>query len=86
MIRKSRYLEPKYTLEIYKNDKPARISKEIQDNLKGVLSTKKIRSMKFEAVGCTVLRREVPFLECFVCSNHIRRFKGEVHCEGKPLL
>jgi hypothetical protein len=78
-------MEPKYTVKIYQIEKPARISKEIQANLKGVLSAKKIRAMKLEAVECPVLEKEVPFLECFVCPNHIRRIMGEVHCEGKPL-
>lgn len=78
-------MEPKFIVKIYLNEKPARIPKEIQDNLKGVLSAKKIRAMKFEAVDCPVLEKEVPFLQCFVCKNHIRRIMGEVHCEGKPL-
>ncbi len=78
-------METKYTVKIYKKEKAARISKEIQQNLKGVLSPKKIKQMKFEAVDCPVLEREAPFLECFVCPNHLRRFVGEVHCAGNPL-
>jgi hypothetical protein len=78
-------METKYNVHIYRKDKPARISKEIQENLKGVVSAKKIREMKLEFVDCPVLKREAPFLECFVCPNHIRRFKGDVHCAGNPL-
>jgi hypothetical protein len=78
-------MDTKYTVKIYEKDKPARISKEVQNSLKGVLSAKKIREMKIEYVECPVLNHEVPFLECFVCPNHIRRFKGDVHCAGNPL-
>ncbi len=78
-------METKYNVKIITKDKPARISKEVQEGLKGVVSAKKIREMKLEYIDCPVLERELPFLECFVCPNHIRRFKGEVHCAGNPL-
>ncbi len=78
-------METKYTIKIYEIEKPARISKEIQASLKGVVSGKKIKKMKLEAIDCPVLEREVAFLECFICPNHLRRFIGEVHCEGNPL-
>ncbi|MFQ6134978.1 MAG: hypothetical protein ACE5KU_04090 [Nitrososphaerales archaeon] len=78
-------MEPEYNVKIYEKEKPARISKVIQDSVKGVVSGKMMKRMKLEAVDCPVLERETPFLECFVCPNHLRRFKGEVHCAGNPL-
>jgi len=78
-------LEPRFTVKIYLKPEPFKIKKEIQVSLKGVLGPKKIKAMKFEAVDCPVLKSEVPFLQCFVCPNHLRRFKGEVHCEGNAL-
>ncbi len=78
-------METKYTVKIYPKDTPARISKEVQDGLKGVVSAKKVRELKFEYIDCPVLKRETPFLECFICPNHVRRFKGEVHCAGNSL-
>ena len=78
-------MEQKYSVEIYKVDKPARISKEISASLKGVLSGKNVKKMKYEKVKCPVLKLEVPFLECFICQNHIRRFKGMVHCAGNSI-
>lgn len=78
-------MDTRFVVKIYGKDKPARISKEIQASLKGVVSGKMIKKMKLEAVDCPVLKREAPFLECFICVNHIRRFKGEVHCAGNPL-
>ena len=74
--------EPKYVVRILESDKPFKISKEIQKSLKGVLSGKMIKKMKFEFIECPVKKNSIPFLECFVCQSHIRRFKGQIHCEG----
>ena len=78
-------METKHTVKIYGIEKPARISKEIKDSLKGVVSAKQIRRMKLEEIYCPVFEQKKQFLECFVCPDHIRRFKGEVHCTGEPL-
>tara|TARA_B100000315_G_C14052830_1_gene352663 strand:+ start:73 stop:312 length:240 start_codon:yes stop_codon:yes gene_type:complete len=78
-------METKHTVKIYETEKPARISKEIKASLKGVVSPKQIRRMKLEEIYCPVLEKKRQFLECFVCPDHIRRFKGEVHCTGEPL-
>lgn len=74
--------EPTYVVRIQESDKPFRISKEIQENLKGVISGKMMKKMKLEFVECPVKKVNTPFLECFVCQSHLRRFKGEVHCQG----
>ena len=52
--------------------------------LKGV-SPKMLKKMKEEAVDCPVLKAEVPFIQCFVCSNFQSRITGKVLCKGDPL-
>lgn len=75
----------KYLVKIYPVEKPAKVSKEIQQQFKGALSAKMVARMKKEAIDCPVLHKERPFLECFVCPNFLRRVTGEVHCLGNPL-
>lgn len=77
--------EAKFLVKIYGKEKPMRVSAEVQASLKGVAGGKTMARMKKEAIDCPVLHRERPFLECYACSNFIRRFKGEVHCAGLPL-
>lgn len=52
--------------------------------LKGV-SPKMLKKMKEESVDCPVLKKEVPFIQCFVCSNFQSRITGKVLCKGDPL-
>lgn len=78
-------METKYTVKIFTVEKPARISKELKENLKGVVSGKSLKRMKLEEVDCPVYKKNMPFLECFVCPNHIRRVLGVVDCSGQPL-
>ena len=52
--------------------------------LKGV-SPKMLKRMKEECVDCPVLKKEVPFIQCFVCSNFQSRITGKVLCKGDPL-
>lgn len=78
-------METEHTIKIYEIEKPVRISKELKENLKGIVSGKALRRMKLDEIKCPVLVETKPFLECFVCPNHIRRVKGEVHCTGNVL-
>ena len=52
--------------------------------LKGV-SPKMLKRMKEEAVDCPVLKKEIPFIQCFVCPNFQSRISGKVLCKGDPL-
>ena len=52
--------------------------------LKGV-SPKMLKRMKEECVDCPVLKKEVPFIQCFVCSNFQSRITGKVLCKGDQL-
>jgi hypothetical protein len=52
--------------------------------LKGV-SPKMLKRMKEESVDCPVLKKELPFIQCFVCPNFQSRITGKVLCKGDPL-
>jgi hypothetical protein len=52
--------------------------------IKGV-SPKMIKRMKLEAVDCPVLKKEIGFLQCYVCKNYFSRVSGQVYCKGDPL-
>jgi hypothetical protein len=52
--------------------------------LKGV-SPKMLKRMKEESVDCPVLKKEVSFIQCFVCPNFQSRVSGQVLCKGDAL-
>ncbi|MGI0017356.1 MAG: hypothetical protein ACREA1_01455 [Nitrosotalea sp.] len=52
--------------------------------LKGV-SPKMLKRMKEESVDCPVIKKELPFIQCFVCPNFQSRVSGKVLCKGDPL-
>jgi len=52
--------------------------------LKGV-SPKMLKRMKEESVDCPVLKNELPFIQCFVCTNFQSRVSGKVLCKGDSL-
>jgi len=52
--------------------------------LKGV-SPKMLKKMKQEYVDCPVLKKEVHFIQCFVCPNFQSRVMGSVLCKGDSL-
>ena len=52
--------------------------------LKGV-SPKMLKKMKQEFVECPVLKDEVHFIQCFVCTNFQSRVMGSVLCKGDAL-
>lgn len=52
--------------------------------LKGV-SPKMLKRMKEESVDCPVVKKELPFIQCFVCPNFQSRVSGKVLCKGDPL-
>jgi hypothetical protein len=52
--------------------------------LKGV-SPKMLKRMKEESVDCPVLKKEVSFIQCFICPNFQSRVSGQVLCKGDAL-
>jgi len=81
-IRETVEDQARHFVPVTLRDTPYKIEKAIQDSLKGVVSAKMLRRMKSESISCPVMLKELPFLECFVCSNFLRRVRGEVHCAG----
>ena len=75
----------KYELKVLRFEKSFRIPKEITDQLKGIMSRKKIAQLKKEGVECPVYGKVVPFLQCFVCKNFVRRVRGIVYCRGESI-
>ena len=52
--------------------------------LKGV-SPKMLKKMKQEFVNCPVLKKEIQFVQCFVCPNFQSRVMGKALCKGDSL-
>lgn len=77
--------KPKYFVRVYSKEKALKVKKDVIESLKGAFRGKLLSRMKKEAIDCPVFLQELAFLECFTCSNFIRRIKGEVHCKGLPL-
>lgn len=78
-------IAPKFVVDIFNPEKPPMTPKQYVADLKGVASGKQIARMKKEAVACPVLEKTVSFVQCFACSNFLRRVKGKVDCKGLPL-
>ena len=91
-------LEHKFEVDIILNEEKQKISKEIKTSLresglmdekgklkiKGV-SAKMLKRMKQEYVSCPVMKKDVQFIQCFVCENFQSRVTGQVLCKGDPL-
>ena len=94
----SNELDFKYEVEIKTSEKKQLLSKEVKEQLKesGMMddkgklklkgvSPKMLKRMKQEYVECPVLKSEVHFIQCFVCSNFQSRVMGHVLCKGDKL-
>lgn len=78
-------ISAKFVVDIFTPEKAPITPKQYVADLKGVASGKQIARMKKEAVACPVLEKTVSFVQCFACSNFLRRVKGKVDCKGLPL-
>ena len=91
-------LEFKYEVEIKKTEERQLIPKEVKEELKASgmmdekgklklkgVSPKMLKRMKQEFVECPVLKDEIHFIQCFVCSNFQSRVMGNVLCKGDAL-
>jgi len=88
----------KYKVVIKQVEKPIKMTDEAKAELqssgmmddkgklkiKGV-SPKMVKRMKLESVDCPVLKKEIGFLQCYVCRNYFSRVSGQVYCKGEPL-
>ncbi|MEM1567677.1 MAG: hypothetical protein QXI84_04290 [Thermofilaceae archaeon] len=73
-----------YEVAVKDVGKPFKVPEDAKKRLMGI-SPKMLSKMRREAVDCPVLGREVPFVECYICPNFVRRVRGRVHCRGLPL-
>lgn len=73
-----------YEVIVKETEKSFKIPEDLKKKLSGI-SPKLLSKMKREAVDCPVLKKEVSFVECYVCPNFLRRVRGVVHCKGLPL-
>jgi len=91
-------LEHKYEVDIMTTEERQKIPQEIKDELKASgmmdekgklklkgVSPKMLKRMKQEFVNCPVLKKDVQFIQCFVCPNFQSRVMGKVLCKGDPL-
>ena len=91
-------LKFKYEVEIKSREKRQMLSKEVKEELKesGMMdekgklkikgvSPKMLKRMKQEFVECPVLKDEIHFIQCFVCTNFQSRVMGNVLCKGDAL-
>lgn len=91
-------LEHKYEVEVKSKEKQQRLPENVKDELKASgmmdekgkiklkgVSPKMLKRMKLEYVDCPVLKGEIQFIQCFVCSNFQSRVTGKVLCKGNSL-
>jgi len=91
-------LPHKYEVVVKVADKPFKLSDKTKEELKASgmmddkgkiklkgVSPKMLKRMKEESVDCPVFKSELPFIQCFVCSNFQSRVSGKVLCKGDPL-
>jgi hypothetical protein len=91
-------LEHKYEVEVNTAEKQQRLSEDVKNELKASgmmdekgkiklkgVSPKMLKRMKSEYVNCPVLKKEIQFIQCFVCPNFQSRVTGKVLCKGESL-
>ncbi len=76
---------PRYEVKIVRLERALRTKKEVREKVKELLGGNMVKKFSKDAVDCPVLEKRVSFLECYICPNFIRRFKGTVHCRGEPI-
>ncbi len=88
-------LEHKYEVEIKSREGRQKLPQETKDELKASgmmddkgnlklkgVSPKMLKRMKQEYVECPVIKDDIHFIRCFVCSNFQSRVTGKVLCKG----
>ena len=91
-------LEHKYEVVIEITEAKQKLPDEVKEELKvsgmmdekgklklKVVSPKMLKKMKQEFVNCPVLKKEIQFVQCFVCPNFQSRVMGKVLCKGDSL-
>jgi hypothetical protein len=91
-------LEHKYEVEVNTAEKQQKLPEDVKNELKASgmmdekgklklkgVSPKMLKRMKSEYVNCPVLKKEIQFIQCFVCPNFQSRVTGKVLCKGELL-
>ncbi len=91
-------LETKYEVPIKQVEKALKISEKTKTELKNTgmmddkgklklkgVSPKMLKRMKLESIDCPVYKKELGFIECYICRNFQSRITGIVYCKGEPL-
>ena len=91
-------LEHKYEVEVKQREERQKLPDDVKNELKASgmmdekgklklkgVSPKMLKKMKQEFVVCPVLKKEVHFIQCFVCPNFQSRVMGSVLCKGDNL-
>ena len=91
-------LEHKYEVEVKQREERQKLPDDVKNELKASgmmdekgklklkgVSPKMLKKMKQEYVDCPVLKKEVHFIQCFVCPNFQSRVMGSVLCKGDSL-
>lgn len=76
--------DAKFKIKVEQVSRALKIPKELISELEGTSKTM-VNRMKKEAVDCPVLKQKVSFIQCFLCSNFLRRVRGIVYCRGEPI-
>jgi len=91
-------LEHKYEVKIETTEEKVKLPEEVKADLKASgmmddkgklklkgVSPKMLKKMKQEFVNCPVLKKEIQFVQCFICPNFQSRVMGKVLCKGDSL-
>ena len=91
-------LEHKYEVVIKETEDKQKLPEDVKEELKASgmmddkgklklkgVSPKMLKKMKQEFVECPVLKENIQFIQCFVCSNFQSRVMGKVLCKGDKL-
>ena len=91
-------LEHKYEVKVNQREGRQKLPDDVKDELKASgmmdekgklklkgVSPKMLKKMKQEYVDCPVLKKEIHFIQCFVCPNFQSRVMGSVLCKGDSL-
>jgi hypothetical protein len=76
--------DAKFKVKVERVSRAIKVSRELVSELEGA-SKSMVDKMRKEAVDCPVLGCKVSFIQCFLCSNFLRRVRGIVYCKGEPL-
>lgn len=76
--------DARFKVKVERVSRAVKVSKELISELE-TASKSMVNRMRREAVDCPVLGVKVSFIQCFLCSNFLRRVSGVVYCKGEPL-